>query len=54
MSKTINGVFTVRNSGCGKVMFLRASVILSMGGKGLAWQGVCMAEGSCMAGGHAW
>ena len=38
-------LITVRNSSCGEVMFSQASVILSMGGKGHAWQG---------AGGHAW
>ena len=58
-----NAIITVRNSSCGKVMFLHPSVILftevghawqkrgcvarGMYGKGHAWQG-----GMCVAGGH--
>ena len=52
-----NAIITVRNSSCGKVMFLHPSVILftEVGhawqkggcGKGHAWQG-----GMCVAGGH--
>ena len=47
-------ICTVRNSSCGKVMFLHLSVILLTGGmhgRGCAWQGACMAGGVCFAGG---
>ena len=53
-------LITVRISSCGKVMFSQASVILSNGGGGNAWQeGVC-GRGACVAGAvhgggaHAW
>ena len=57
-------MFTIRNSSCGKVMFLQASVILStwgdgrvacmaggMYGRGYAWQGYMHGRGACMVGG---
>ena len=51
------GIFTVRNSSCGKVMFLHLSVILftggSMCGRWACVAGVCVCGGVC-AWGHAW
>ena len=49
-------IFTVRNSSCGKVMFLHLSVSHSVHGEGRAWRrgmhgkGVCGGGGACVAG----
>ena len=49
----LSGIFGVRNSSYGKIMFLHLSVILFMGGH--AWQGVaCMVGGGVHGRGCAW
>ena len=44
-----NTVYTVRNSSCGKILFLQVSVCPQA--RVDAWQGACVAGGACMAGG---